>query len=54
MVALDPQTVEVLKEHRERQMLERSLMGDAYEDTDLVFCREDETIVHPDSLSDMF
>jgi integrase len=53
-VALDQQTVEALEQHRERQMLERSLMGDAYLDTDLVFCREDGTIVHPDSLSDMF
>lgn len=41
MVALDPQTVRVLLEHRQRQMLERSLMRDAYVDNDLVFAKED-------------
>ncbi len=41
MVALDPATIEALREQRERQMLERALMADAYEDHDLVFCRED-------------
>ena len=35
-------------------MLERQLMGDAYEDSDLVFAREDGTIINPDSFSDMF
>jgi integrase len=35
-------------------MLERQLMGDAYEDADLVFAREDGKIIHPDSFSDMF
>jgi len=29
-------------------------MGDAYEDSDLVFAREDGTIINPDSFSDMF
>jgi hypothetical protein len=29
-------------------------MGDAYADTDLVFCRENGTIVHPDAFSDAF
>ena len=54
MVALDPQTVETLREHRERQMLERSLMGDAYVDNDLVFAKEDGTWIHPDGFSDLF
>jgi integrase len=54
MVALDPQTVTTLKEHRERQMLERSLMGDAYTDSDLVFPREDGSVLHPDGFSDAF
>lgn len=35
-------------------MLERSLMGGAYEDEDLVFCREDGTPLHPDGFSDAF
>lgn len=54
MIALDPSTVGALRGHRERQMLERSLMGDAYEDEDLVFCREDGTPLHPDAFSDAF
>ena len=51
MVALDPSTVSALREHRERQMLERTLMGDAYQDEDLVFAREDGTPLHPDAFS---
>lgn len=54
MVALDPSTVQALREQRERQMLERALMADAYEDHDLVFCREDGTQLHPDAFSDAF
>ena len=54
MIALDPATVAALREHRERQMLERALMGEAYEDEDLVFCREDGTPLHPDAFSDAF
>lgn len=54
MVALDPSTVEALREQRERQMLERALMADAYDDHDLVFCREDGTPLHPDAFSDAF
>jgi hypothetical protein len=36
-VALDPVTVEALREHREGQLVERSLAGDVYEHGDLVF-----------------
>ena len=53
-VALDPTTVAALREQRERQLVERALMGDAYEDTDLVFAREDGTWIHPDAFSDAF
>jgi integrase len=53
-VALDAETVKVLKEHLERQMLERVLMGEAYEDSDLVFAREDGAPVHPDGFADAF
>ena len=35
-------------------MLERSLIGDAYQDADLVFAREDGSVIHPDSFSDAF
>ena len=54
MVALDAQTVAALRAHRERQVFESTLMGDAYEDEDLVFAREDGTPLHPDSFSDAF
>jgi integrase len=54
MIALDAHTVSALKEHRERQMLERALQGDAYEDGDLLFAREDGTPLHPDTFSEMF
>jgi integrase len=54
MVALDPATVGALREHRSRQMLERSLIGQAYEDKDLAFAREDGTPLHPDGFSDAF
>lgn len=54
MIALDPSTIAALREHRERQMLERSLMGEAYVDDDLAFCREDGTPLHPDAFSDAF
>lgn len=53
-VALDPQTVEALREHRARQMLERSLAGGSYVDADLVFAREDGSPVHPDGFADAF
>lgn len=54
MVALDPSTVAALREHRERQILERSLMGEAYADDDLVFSRADGKALHPDAFSDAF
>lgn len=53
-VALDPTTTEALRSHRERQMLERQLMADAYVDSDLVFAREDGAWIHPDSFSELF
>jgi integrase len=36
-IALDPDTVAALREHREAQLLERAFAGDAYVDHDLVF-----------------
>jgi integrase len=54
MVALDEQTLAAIREQRERQMFERALWAEAYEDEDLVFAREDGTPIHPDSFSDAF
>jgi hypothetical protein len=39
-VALDPVTVEALRQHHEVQQLERLAAGPAYDDGDLVFCNE--------------
>ena len=53
-VALDPETVAVLRAHREAQMLERAFAGDAYVDGDLVFCDELGGPIHPDRLTERF
>lgn len=53
MVALDPQTVSALKQQKGEQMLDRSLMGDAYDDAE-VFAHGDGTPIHPDGFSDAF
>jgi integrase len=39
-IALDPETVDTLRDHRDTQLLERDFAGDAYVDGDLVFCNE--------------
>jgi len=36
-IALDPETVDILRRHRATQLLERDFAGPAYEDRDLVF-----------------
>jgi len=53
-VALDPETVRVLLEHRRRQAAEREEVGEAYVDQDLVFPREDGQPTHPDLFSQTF
>jgi integrase len=53
-VALDPKTVDVLRRHREAQMLERAFAGDAYDDRDLVFCDELGLPTYPRRLSEHF
>ena len=53
-VALDAVTVDVLRVHREAQLLERDFAGDAYQDGDLVFCDELGGPIHPDHLSAWF
>lgn len=51
---LDPATVEVLRHHRASQARERLAWGPAYQSNDLVFCREDGTPLHPDTISKAF
>jgi integrase len=50
VVALDAMTVAELRAHRARQNEERLAWGPAYQDSSLVFCREDGTMLHPDTV----
>ena len=43
VLKLPKQATEALREHRKRQAVERLRAGDAWQDNDLVFCREDGT-----------
>jgi integrase len=53
-VALDAETVCALREHRKAQLAERMLLGPAWTDNELVFCREDGTPIWPRSFSRAF
>jgi integrase len=53
-IALDPETVDALREHRDAQLLERDLAGDAYADRDLVFAAELGAPIHPQRLTEWF
>src|SRR5579875_663393 len=53
-VALDPETVDALRRHRELQRLERDLAGPGYEDQDLVFADELGRPIYPTRLGERF
>lgn len=53
-VALDPFTVSALREHRQRQLAERLLMGAGFTDHGLVFCHPDGGPLHPERFSRTF
>jgi integrase len=53
-IALDSHTVDVLRTHRETQLLERDFGGDAYVDNDLVFADALGAAIHPQRLSKWF
>jgi integrase len=53
-IALDTDTVDALKVHRESQLLERSFAGDAYDDQDLVFADELGRPIYPQRLTEAF
>jgi integrase len=53
-VALDPETVAALRAHRETQLLERAVAGDAYKDQDLAFADELGRPIRPAYLSELF
>ena len=54
MIALDSQTRRCAEGAEGEAAVERALWGDAYEDSDLVFARENGTPLHPDLFSDAF
>lgn len=47
MLSLDPQTVNILRRHREQQEQERANAEDIWQEHGLVFCREDGTPLNP-------
>jgi integrase len=53
-VALDPETVDALRAHRDTQLLERDFAGDAYDDRDLVFCDKLGGPINPRRLGEHF
>jgi integrase len=53
-VALDPTTVAALQAHRKRQFEERLQWGEVWNDTGLVFTRENGTAIHPERLTSWF
>jgi integrase len=53
-IALDAETVAVLREHRERQLLEQDFAGDAYDHGDLVFANPLGAPILPRTASDRF
>lgn len=53
-IALDPATLDALRDLRRRQLEERMSMGAGYVESGLVFTRTDGSAIHPQSLSDAF
>ncbi|MEY9948345.1 tyrosine recombinase XerC [Kitasatospora sp. GAS1066B] len=53
-VALDPESMEVLRQHELRQKADRLRFGPAWVDTGLIFTMEDGTWLHPGKISDRF
>ena len=53
-VALDERTVDALRAHRDTQLVERAVAGDAYEDHDLVFANELGQPLRPQTVTDAF
>ncbi|MET7289066.1 tyrosine-type recombinase/integrase [Streptomyces sp. NPDC005573] len=54
VVALDDDTVDVLKHHRERQETAREEWGTAWVETGHVFTQEDGSWLHPGKVTDLF
>ena len=54
LVFLDGETAELLRLHRRAQLAARMRAGEAWQDNDLVFCRNDGTPWNPDHVSKRF
>ncbi|MGH3663495.1 MAG: tyrosine-type recombinase/integrase [Micromonosporaceae bacterium] len=54
LVSIDKESAQLLRAHRTAQKRERLAFGTAYQDHDLVFCREDGTPVPPDKVTQRF
>ncbi len=54
VVDIDPATAEHLRKHRDQQLLEKELWGASYQDQDLVFCKENGSMLHPQTFSQAF
>lgn len=53
-IALDPVTVQVLRDHRDRQAAERAALGTGFMDHGLVFCSIGGGPIHPDLFTKTF
>src|SRR5207244_3934948 len=53
-IAIDPETVAVLRRWKKQQTEERVAWGPAYEHSGLVLTRENGEPIHPDRFSNMF
>jgi integrase len=53
-IALDPATVTLLRAHRAHQLEERLAWGPAWQDNGLMFCREDGSLLRPDTVTTAF
>lgn len=51
MIPLKAEAVEVLGQHKGQQDSEKEILGAIYQDADLIFCREDGSVIHPDTLT---
>lgn len=54
IISLDPETLAVVRSHHRRQLEERMVWGPAWQETGLVFVREDGSPIHPQRLSQWF
>lgn len=53
-IPLSPEAVSALRAHRVAQAEDRLLLGEGYEDDDLVFCHPNGTPIHPGTFTDYF